>query len=127
MTSSKNKAIQLKDAYVSDLISKGQGKQPEIKMPETNHGEVAIDPITAIVGGAALTNAAIGYFMPDILKHTTDSYDGREGEYENDKANRGKHLLNMFTDTGYRSHIYDKEHFEKTGKINKNYKPPKRL
>ena len=65
MASSKDKAIELKDAYVSNLIAEGHMKQPEIKMPEVDHGEVALEPVTtmALALGAGV-GALVG--MPEI-------------------------------------------------------------
>ena len=67
MASSSAKAIELKDAYVSDLISKGHGKQPEIKMPEVDHGDVAIEPLTMAIG-AAVAGAAALWRTPEIME-----------------------------------------------------------
>ena len=125
MASSSTKAIELKDAYVSDLISKGHGKQPEIKMPEVNHGDVAIEPVTMAIG-AAIAGAATLWHTPEVMsgfKSVLGPLTGtkfqkeRAGVIENDKQNRGKRLLKQFGIGDYNSEDYDPEHFNKTGKI----------
>jgi len=119
MASSKEKAVGLKDAYVSDLISKGHGKQPEIKMPEVNHGDVAIEPLTMAVG-AAIAGATALWHTPEIMEAGKSIVGDRAkedpGRHQNDKQNRGRLLLNQLGIGNYNSNNYDREHFRKTGK-----------
>ena len=125
MASSSAKAIELKDAYVSDLISKGHGKQPEIKMPEVNHGDVAIEPVTMAVG-AAIAGATALWHTPEVMEGIKSmigpvygvKIDKEDpGRHENDKQNRAGLLLGQFGIGNYDSDNYDREHFSKTGKI----------
>ena len=125
MASSSTKAIELKDAYVSDLISKGHGKQPEIKMPEVNHGDVAIEPVTMAVG-AAIAGATALWHTPEVMEgiksmigpvYGVDIPKEDPGRLENDKQNRAGLLLGQFGIGNYNSEDYDPEHFNKTGKI----------
>jgi len=111
------KAYNLKDSYVADLVDKGKKDAPV--MPETDLGDVAIDPITATVvglGGLLAAKGAAIWHIPEIMRAT--GADKRpEGQYQNDLQNKGKVLLNKVMDTGYRSHMYDEDLFKRTGEI----------
>ena len=121
------KAYNLKDSYVADLVDKGKKDAPV--MPETKHGDVAIDPITATavgLGGLLAAKGAFIWHMPEIMRAT--GQDKRpEGEYQNDLQNKGKSLLNMVMDTGYRSQMYDEDLFKRTGEIKNMTLKEKRL
>ena len=126
------KAYNLKDNYVADLVDKGKKDNPVL--PETKHGDVAIDPITLGIGAAAIGAATSLWHLPEIEQgakavvgtlYNTDFKEDR-GQAENFKQNRGPALLNLFTGLGpYDPNNYDQDHYDKTGKIipdsNKKY------
>ena len=114
MASSKDKAIALKDSYVDGLIKDGVTK-PVQGMPETDYGEVALDPITAAVGIAALGSAAM-YHLPEI-NNAVGGYFGDEGAFRNDQQNRGRSLLKTFGIGDYDKYDYNDAHFDRTGEI----------
>jgi hypothetical protein len=118
------KAYNLKDSYVADLVDKGKKDAPV--MPETNHGDVAIDPVTLGIGAAAVGAATSIWHLPELEQGAkavvgalyNTSFDKDRGEAENFKQNRGPALLNLFTGLGgYDPSNYDQDHFDKTGKI----------
>jgi len=94
------------------------------RLPETDHGEVALEPLTMAIG-AAVAGAATLWHQPEVirgfeavLEPLTGSKFPKEpaGRIQNDKQNRGKRLLKQFGIGNYNSDNYDREHFRKTGK-----------
>ena len=131
MASSKDKAIALKDSYVDSLV-KGGVTKPVQGMPETNHGEVAIDPVSIGIGAAAVGSAVGLWHLPE-MKETMTGLTGavfntemretrdQKARRENHKQNRGPALLKMFGIGNYDPFNYDEDHFDRTGKIKKKY------
>jgi len=116
MASSKDKAIALKDSYVDTLV-KGGVTEPVQGMPETNHGEVALDPITASLGVAAVAGAVI-HHLPELNKAVGSYGYLPRGSFENDKKNRVKSNIKTLTGFGdYDSTDFNRRHFDKTGEI----------
>ena len=116
MTSSKDKAISLKDSYVDSLV-KGGVTEPVQGMPETDHGNVAIDPITASLGVAALAGVAI-HHLPELNKAVGSYGYLPRGSFENDKKNRVRSNIKTLTGLGdYDSTDFNKHHFDKTREI----------
>ena len=124
------KAYNLKDGYVADLVDKSKKNTPVL--PETNHGEVAIDPITIGIGAAVATSAAGLWHLPEMHEAATGltgaifntemrETRGQKARRENDKQNRGPSLLKMIGIGNYDRFNYDKRHFDRTGKIKKKY------
>ena len=111
------KAYNLKDNYVADLVDKGKKDNPVL--PETKHGDVAIDPITATalgIGGLLAAKGAAIWHIPE-LNRAFGNDKRPEAEYQNDLQNKDKVLLNLVTNTGYRSDGYDTDLYKRTGKI----------
>jgi len=131
MASSKDKAIALKDSYVDTLV-KGGVTKPVQGMPETNHGEVALDPVTIGIG-AAVAGSAVGLWHLPEMHETMTGLTGavfntemretrdQKARRENHKQNRGPALLKTFGIGNYDPHNYDEDYFDKTGKIKKKY------
>ena len=65
------KAYNLKDNYVADLVDKGKKDTPVL--PETKHGNVALEPITSMIGLTLAAGAAL-HFTPELNK-AIGSYD----------------------------------------------------
>ena len=129
MASSKDKAIALKDSYVDTLI-KGGVTEPVQYMPETNYGDVALDPVTIGIGAAMATSAAGLWHLPEMHETMTGltgavfntemrETRGEKGRRENHKQNRGPALLKMLGIGNYDPFNYDEDYFDRTGKIKK--------
>ena len=121
MASSKDKAIALKDSYVDTLV-KGGVTEPVQGMPERDHGEVALEPISASIG-LGIAAGAVFHHLPE-LKKAMGSYGYLpRGSFENDKKNRVRSNIKTLTGFGdYDSTDFNRQHFDKTGEI-KPYTP----
>ena len=88
MASSKDKAIALKDSYVDTLV-KGGVTEPVQRMPETDQGEVAIDPVTIGIGAAVAGSAAGLWHLPE-MHETMTGLTGAVFNTENARNTRSK-------------------------------------
>ena len=122
------KAYNLKDNYVADLVDKGKKDTPVL--PETKHGDVAIDPITLGIGAAGVAAATSIWHLPELEQGAkaivgavyNTKFEKDRGRLENFKQNRGPALLDLFTGLGsYDPGNYDQDHYDKTGKIRPKY------
>ena len=116
MASSKDKAITLKDSYVDKLV-KGGVTKPVQGMPETDHGEVALEPVSTMVG-IGLAAGTVMHHFPEINKDLGGYWASPKGSCENAKKNRVRsNLKNLFGIGDYDSHDFNHRHFDKTGEI----------
>ena len=99
MASAEQKAISLKDSYVDSLV-KNKATNSVQNMPETDYGEVALDPVTAAIGIGALGAAAV-YHLPE-LTHAISAGNTWKDELDlkHEQKHRGAYLLNNFTGLG---------------------------
>ena len=116
MASSKDKAIALKDSYVDTLV-KGGVTEPAQRMPETNHGEVALEPVSTMIGIGIAAGAAL-HHLPELNKAVGSYNYLPRGSYEKDKKNRVQSNIKTLTGFGdYDSTDFNHQHFDKTGEI----------
>ena len=116
MASSKDKAILLKDSYVDSLV-KGGVTKPVQGMPETDHGEVALEPVSTMIGLGIAAGATL-HHLPELKKAVGNYGYLPKGSFENDKKNRVQSNIKTLTGLGdYDSTDFNHQHFHKTGEI----------
>jgi hypothetical protein len=115
-SSAKDKAHALKDSYVDTLV-KGGVTEPAQRMPETDLGKVALEPVSTMIGLGVAAGAVL-HHLPELNKAVGNYGYLPRGSFENDKKNRVKSNIRTLTGFGdYDNTDFNKQHFDKTGEI----------